>query len=116
MTPIDTYLDKTATPSQRAILERIREIVKELAPNAEEMISYGVPAFKYLKQPVIYFAAFKEHMSLFPASDGMIEAIGEELAQFRTSKGTLQFTEAHPIPEPIIRKIIAYRLADITKN
>lgn len=74
------------------------------------MISYGIPTFKHKGKPLIYFGAFKDHMSIFPASDETIKAIGEELGKFRTSKGTLQFTEDRPIPEVIIKQIIKYRL------
>ncbi len=115
MPTIDEYL-KNVTPSQKDKLERVRTIVRQVVPEAEEVISYGIPAFKYNKQYLIYFAAFKNHMSIFPASDEMIEAIGEELDTFRTSKGTLQFTEDNPIPEPIIKEIVIHRLHSISKN
>ncbi len=115
MSAIDEYL-KNATPSQKAMLERFRKIIKQIVPEAEEVISYGIPMFKYNETYLIYFAFFKNHMSIYPASDAMIKAIGPELAKFRTSKGTLQFTEDSPIPEPILSKIILFRLADITKS
>lgn len=107
---------KQATPSQRVELEKIRRIVKELVPDAEEVISYGVPTFKLNKRPLIYYAAYKNHMSIHPASDAMIVAISEKLGKFRTGKGTFQFTEANPIPEPMMKKIVLFRLADILKS
>lgn len=113
MSSVDEYLKKV-TPSQRAELGRIRQLVKQIAPEAEESISYGVPTFKYGKRPLIYFAAFKNHMSLFPTSDGMIEALGEKVSKFRTSRGTLRFTEDNPIPQPVIKEIILYRLENIS--
>lgn len=116
MATIDEYLDKQASPSQRVVLERIRKLVKQLVPDAEEVISYGIPTFKYNRTYLLYMAAFKSHLSVFPASDEMIEAVGEELAKFRTSKGTLRFTEKNPIPEPMLKKIILFRLGSITKK
>lgn len=115
MTNVDDHLN-SASPAQRAELEKIRQIVKEIVPEAEEVISYGIPAFKYNKRPLIYYAAHKNHMSIHPASDQMVESVGQELAKFRTGKGTLQFTENNPIPEPMLKKIVRFRLAEITKR
>ena len=111
MSEVTDYL-KTLTKTQQAEYKHIRSLVKELAPKATEVISYGIPTFKVGKQPLIYFGAFKDHMSLFPASDDMVKAI-PEVAKFRTSKGTLQFTASKPIPEPVIKAIIGHRLKNI---
>jgi uncharacterized protein YdhG (YjbR/CyaY superfamily) len=112
---IDEYLEGHASPAQRKILEGFRQMVKEMVPEAEESISYGVPTFKLKKRPLIYFAAFTNHMSIYPTSDEMIEALGEEvIGKFRTGRGTLQFTEENPIPEPVMRDIINFRLAQTT--
>lgn len=108
MNPIDDYL-KNVKPSQKAELERVRKIIKQIVPEAEETISYGMPTFKYNKKYLIYFAAFKNHMSIFPASDSMIAEIGE-LAKFRKSKGTLQFTEANPISDELLKQIVLHQL------
>src|SRR4051812_3318479 len=91
MPTIDEYHDQL-NATQKAEFERIREIVKQVVPEAEERMSYGMPTFKYKQRPLLYFGAFKHHMSLFPASGKVIESLGEDLAKFRTSKGTLQFT------------------------
>lgn len=112
MTMIDDYL-ADATPTQRESLEHIRSLVKRLAPGAEEVISYGVPTFKMNKRPLLYMGAFRGHMSVFPASDGMLEAI-PEIAAYRTSKGTLQFTDANPIPDEVLQKIIKYQIDTIS--
>lgn len=109
MTAVDDYL-ATMTASQKAEFERIRGIVHDMVPGVEELISYGVPAFKDKKKFLIWVGGFKDHMSIFPASDSMIEVIGEELGKHRTSKGTIQFSEEKPISEAIIRQIIAHRL------
>lgn len=114
MSDIDTYL-KNVTSSQKKTLESIRKLVKQTVPEAEESISYGVPTFKVRNHALLYFAAYKNHMSLYPASDEMIESIGHDIAKHRTGRGTLQFSETNPIPEPVIKKIILFRLATIPK-
>ncbi len=113
MTDIDDYLNR-ASPTQRIELEKIRQAVKHLVPDAEEVISYGIPTFKHNKRALIYYAAYKDHMSIHPASDRMIKVIGGPLAEFRTGKGTLQFTENNPIPEPMLQAIIRFRFAEIS--
>lgn len=112
MPTIDEYL-KNVTPSQKATIEQFRKMVKELVPEAGEKISYGIPTFTYKGTYLIYIAAFKNHMSIFPASDGMVEAIGEELGKFRVAKGTFRFTEKQPIPDRILKQIITFRKASI---
>lgn len=108
MSAIDEYL-KDATPLQKEALEKVRGLVKQLVPEVEEVISYAIPMFKYRGRPLLYFATFKDHMSLFPASDEMIQAVGGTLGDFRTSKGTLQFTTDKPIPEALLKKLIIFR-------
>lgn len=111
MSVIDDYL-KTVTPSQRVELERIRKITLELVPNAEETIGYGIPTLKYNKKYLIYFAAFKNHMSVFPGS-ALTAELKEKLSGYTFGKGTIQFTEAKPLPESVIKEIIRSRLDKI---
>lgn len=109
MTVIDDYLDHV-TPAQRKALEHIRKIVKDMVPDAEEVISYGMPTLKQKSKTILHFAAFKDHMSVFPTADPRLSEIGELYAKFRTSKGTLQFSEENPIPDELIREIVKTRL------
>lgn len=111
MSEIDDYLAKISSP-QKDELERVRQIVKRSCPEAEEVISYGMPAFKYRGKYLVGFAAFKNHMSLFP-TPGPIAAIKDKLEDFNTSKGTIQFTVESPIPESIIKEIIKHRINNI---
>ena len=111
MNVVDQYL-AAIDPPERAELERIRQIVRRVAPEAEEGIGYGMPVFKYHGQYLIGFAAFNDHLSLFPAA-GPIEDLKAELADFRLSKGTIQFTLAKPVPEPLIERLVRSRLADL---
>ncbi len=111
MNQIDTYLAKL-DPPQAAQLERIRKIVKKTIPEAEEAISYGMPAFKYKTKYLIGYAAFKNHMSIFPASNPVV-AMKKKLTKFKLSKGTIQFTLDNPIPEAIIKELVTIRREDI---
>jgi uncharacterized protein YdhG (YjbR/CyaY superfamily) len=115
MTDIDAYFSNLNV-EQRAELERIRETAKQLVPATEEVIGYGVPTLKYNKKPLIYYAAFKDHISIFPASDPMVETIGAELGKFRTSKGTFQFPYDTPIPKELLKKIVNYRKSEIDNS
>jgi len=114
MSIIDDYLEKVTGP-QRAELERVRRVVKEVVPEAKEVISYGMPGFKYNNKYLVGFAAFKDHMSLFPTS-GPVEALKEKLGKFELSKGTIQFTLDNPLPDSLIQEILSQRLADISKD
>ena len=97
-------------------MERIRQIIKQSLPELEEVISYGIPAFKYHNRMLIYYAAHTHHMSIYPASDEMVKASGDKLAEFRTSKGTLQFTKDKPISNSLLKQIVKYRQEQIDKT
>lgn len=109
---VDAYLQDTE-PAKRAELERIRSIVKKLVPEAQEVISYGIPTFKYKGAPLIYFAAFKDHLSVFP---GAPLEIKDKLKGYKLGKGTIQFTVDKPLPEAIIQELVASRLDVITRR
>lgn len=111
MSKVDDYLAKISSP-QKDELERVRQIVKQSCPEAEETISYGMPAFKYVGKYLVGFAAFKNHMSLFP-TPGPIAALKDKLKSFNTSKGTIQFTTENPLPESLIKEIIKHRINNI---
>jgi uncharacterized protein YdhG (YjbR/CyaY superfamily) len=98
---------------QRAALFALRTAIAALAPEADEMISYGMPAFRYRGRPLVAYAAFKAHCSLFPMSAAVIEAHPAEFAGFATSKGTLRFTPEHPIPGDLVALIVRERMAQI---
>lgn len=111
MTALQDYL-QALTPLQQAEFERIRTIVKRAVPDAEELISYGVPTFKYNKRPLLYFGAYPGHLSLYPTGDDMIAAI-PELAASRTGKGTLQYSIDNPLSDELVAAIVAFRLKSL---
>jgi uncharacterized protein YdhG (YjbR/CyaY superfamily) len=104
---VDEYVG--ALPAgQREQFHRVQSIVKRLVPEAEEAISYGVPTFKYRGKYLIYFAAFKSHISIYPTL-GAIEPT-------KGTKGTLQFTEKDPVPEAIVVNIVLHRKTRIDSS
>ena len=105
---VDEYLAGLDQEWARASLTRLRELVREEAPDAQECISYGMPGYKWHGM-LVYFAAFKNHCSFFPG--GHVGQFSDELSGFKTSKGTIQFTESNPLPEELVRKIVRQRLA-----
>ena len=93
---MDEYLARVPEPA-RTTLNKIRAVIRSVLPaEATEAISYGVPTFKY-QAPVIWFAAFSNHCSLFPTA-AVIEQFKDELKAYRTSKGTIQFPVDKPLP------------------
>ena len=113
MSEMDDYLADVAEPD-RAALERIRRVVKELVPQAEEGKSYGMPALKYNKRPLVGFVAAKKHLSLFPFSPAVIDALTDRLDGFELSKGTIRFTAEHQLPDDVLRDVVMLRLDEIS--
>ncbi|HMS65621.1 MAG TPA: DUF1801 domain-containing protein [Ignavibacteria bacterium] len=103
---IDTYLLLQPEPI-RAVLEKLRKTIRSAAPEAEELISYHIPAYRYHGM-LVYFAAFKNHCSFFPG--GIVESMKDELKDYKTSKGTIQFTIDNPLPDSLVRKIVKARM------
>lgn len=111
---IDEYISGYPEAVQR-ILQTLRQTIKEVAPDAQETIKYGMPTF-VLHGNLVYFGAWKKHIGLYPIT-GEMEAAFEELAQYNTSgKGTVQFPLNKPLPLPLIRKIVEMRVREDTAN
>ncbi len=113
MTDIDKYLNNVDA-DQRAELERIRQMIKSIVPEAQEVISYGMPVFKVDGKYLVGIAAFKGHMSIFPGA-APIKSLADRLSGFKLSKGTVQFTLEKRLPDEIIKQIVDYSLARIRK-
>ncbi len=111
MSVIDDYL-KTDIPSRRVELERVRNIVKKQVPTAEEAINYGIPTFKYMSKNLIHFAAYKNHMGIFPTSNP-IGTLEKKLSMYKTTKGTIQFTENNTLPAKLIVELVQLRVKEI---
>jgi uncharacterized protein YdhG (YjbR/CyaY superfamily) len=92
------------------LLVQIRLTIRKTAPEAEEVISYQMPAYK-LKGILVYFAAFKNHIGFFPTQSG-VENFKEELTDYRCTKGTIQFPYNKPIPFDLVSKIVRFRVLE----
>lgn len=114
MSEIDAYL-KDVKPEFRIELLKIRKIVHDMVPDAVESISYGIPTFKYKGKPLIYYAGFKDHMSIFPTA-GPAKEYANRLKGYKIAKGTIQFTLEKPLPEDLIKDIVQYRLNSIEQS
>ena len=114
MTVIDTYLRNIPT-LEREILECVRDAVHELVPDAQEVISYGMPGFKYEGKYVCGFNAFKDHLSFFPTSEPIAQ-LRDQLADYKIATGTIQFNAEQPLPVPLIKALVQVRLDAIKKN
>jgi len=104
-----------APKEHRAAIQRIREAVQATIPEAEEAISYGLPAFKYKGQPLAGYASYKDHCSYFPMSGKLTTKFKKEFKDFRTSKGGIHFQPDRPIPSAVLKKLILARKAEIDK-
>lgn len=102
---VDNYI--SSFPEEvRKELQLLRKVIKEEIPDAGETISYGIPTFKLNGKYVVYFAAYKKHISLYPISQEIVSSLGNNSSFKLTGKGTLQFPLNKPLPIPVIRIII----------
>lgn len=107
---IDEYLAGVPEPA-RSTLNKVRAMIRSTAPaEATETISYGMPTFKY-KGPLMAFAAFSNHCSLFPMGSAAIEKFKKELEGYQTSKGTIRFTVDKPLPAALLKRLVKAKVA-----
>lgn len=106
---IDDYI-VTFPENVREILEKMRKVIKDAAPEAQEAISYGMPTFK-LNGNLVHFAAYKKHIGFYPTSSG-IAAFKDEISQYKYAKGSVQFPLDKSIPYDLVRKIVVFRVKE----
>ena len=104
---VDDYI-AIQTDEVKPLLESIRKTIQEAAPQAEECISYQMPAYK-LKGSLVYFAVYKNHIGFYPTGTG-IAAFQKEIAPYKNSKGAVQFPLNKSIPHDLIRKMVQFKL------
>ncbi|MCI0434615.1 MAG: DUF1801 domain-containing protein [Gemmatimonadetes bacterium] len=97
-------------PQARAILQRVRDVIRKALPGAEETISYQMPAYRLHDRYVMYFAGWKEHYSVYPGNAWLVAELKDELAPYEVRKGTIRFPLSQPVPVGLIERI-ARRLA-----
>ncbi|TAK01048.1 MAG: hypothetical protein EPO36_06800 [Chloroflexota bacterium] len=108
---VDTYL-ATLPDDRRAWMQTLRETIRAAAPDAVEVITYKMPGFKQNGTFLVSYDAYKRHYSLFPASDPVLEAGGDELAPFVKGRGTISFPIDMPVPVELVTRIIRARVAE----
>lgn len=110
-TEIDAYL--SAVPDEpRAALEKLRNTIREAAPDATEKMGYGTPAFYYQGRPLVSFGAAKNHCSFYVQSPAAMEALQAELKPYDTAKGTVRFTADKPLPAALVKKLVRARIKE----
>lgn len=111
---VDDYLQDVPV-LQRTELARLRKLIIKTVPDATELISYGMPAYKYQGKPLVYFGAFKNHMSIFPTS-GPTHKLQAKLAGYKVSKGAIQFSLENTLSDELIREILKIRIDEIINH
>lgn len=109
---VDEYLD-TAPEPQRSTLADLRATLRRILPEAEEAISYNVPAFVIAGKAVAGYAFFKNHCSYFPHSGSVLPQLADELAGYQWSKGALRFPVDEPLPPALVRRLVSMRLEQL---
>ena len=109
---IDAYLAALEEP-KRSTLEELRKAILEVVPDAEQSLSYGLPAFKVRRKTVAGFAAFKNHLSYLPHSGSVLAELGDDVAGYETSKGSLKFAIDKPLPKRLVKKLVAARMREL---
>jgi len=108
---VDEYLAGIPEPAA-STLKHIRKVIRSVVPKeTTEVISYGIPMFKF-RGMLVGYAAFKNHCSLFPTGSGVLDQFSKELEGHRTSKGTIQFPPDKPLPDALIKKIVRARVKE----
>ena len=110
---IDEYISKFPEDVQEN-LRKLRKVIKEAAPEAEEKISYQMPTF-YLNGNLVHFAAYGNHIGFYPAPSG-IEEFKNELAKYKGAKGSVRFPHTEALPFELIKKIVEFRVAENKKR
>jgi len=98
------------------LLKRVRSTIRKAVPGAEEVISYKIPAYKLHGGPVLYFAGWRRHYSLYPATGRLVAAFQDDLAPYEVSKGTIRFPLSEPVPVKLIERIAKFRAKEVAER
>jgi uncharacterized protein YdhG (YjbR/CyaY superfamily) len=109
---VDEYIASQPKGVQ-PILGRLRDIIRKAVPGADEVISYQIPTYKLHGATVLYFAGWKQHYSLYPATQLVLAAFQDELAPYKISKGTIRFPLSQPVPLKLIERIVKFRAKEV---
>lgn len=109
---VRAYLAKSP-PGARKVLRQIRATIRRAAPGAVEHFSYGIPGFRFNGEPLLWYAGWKEHTSLYPITRGMRRGNAAALKRYQTSKGTVRFSLDEPLPAAFVKRLVKARIAEI---
>jgi len=109
---VDAYLASQPEPARR-VLENLRRLIREAAPQAEETIAYDMPALRLHGRFLVSYAAYRRHFSLFPASQAVQDACGDELRPYLSGRATIQFQGSAPLSDDLVRRIVEIRVAEV---
>jgi uncharacterized protein YdhG (YjbR/CyaY superfamily) len=115
LTSVDQYIASQPRAAQR-VLKRVRSTIRKAVPGAEEAISYKIPTYKLRGRPVLYFAGWKSHYSLYPATSRVVAAFKDDLAPYEVRTGTIRFPLSESVPVKLIGRIAKFRAKEVAER
>jgi uncharacterized protein YdhG (YjbR/CyaY superfamily) len=112
---VDDYIALQPLAAQ-IMLERVRAAIRKAVPRAEETVSYQMPTYKLPEGPVLFFAGWKKHYSIYPASPELVATFKDDLAPYQITKGTIRFPLSEPVPVKLIERIAKFRAKEVMKK
>ena len=108
---VSEYIAAQPKPAQRA-LKQVRDIFRKALPEAEEQISYQIPTYKQDGRPIVYFAGFKSHYSVYPVTEELTAKLGKQIERYKEGRGTLRFPLDEPVPVKLLQRVAKLRVAE----